>query len=304
MTAEGFRSARFTRPRRDHKWYESLVRGLNQARTERALSTVREVTYDVLRNLGMNVIFGSPGSTELPFLRDMPSDFRYVLGLHERVAAGMGLGYAMATGKAAFVNLHSIASAGNGLAALVDAWYSHVPLVVTTGQQARGDGRYGRFGTGDFSVLVAGGTRGCRLSRRSADRQIRESEYDDDWRDLPIAARAALGRGRCPEIATAAKSVAVILKHSRRAFVKTLDFVTSSGYMDSASANRNPVRRGRGPTTVITDLGILISDPTTHELVLTALHPGVSVTEVKDATGWTLRWRPPRRALRHRRKQS
>lgn len=112
------------------------------------------------------------------------------------------------------------------------------------------------------------------------------------------------GAGGAPEIATAAKSVAVILKHSRRAFVKTLDFVTSSGYMDSASANRNPVRRGRGPTTVITDLGILISDPTTHELVLTALHPGVSVTEVKDATGWTLRWRPPRRALRHRRKQS
>jgi len=101
------------------------------------LSTVREVTYDVLRKLGMNVIFGNPGSTELPFLRDMPSDFEYVLGLHERVAAGMGLGYAMATGKVAFVNLHSIASSGNGLSTLVDAWYGHVPLVVTTGQQDR-----------------------------------------------------------------------------------------------------------------------------------------------------------------------
>jgi benzoylformate decarboxylase len=67
----------------------------------------------------------------------MPSDFKYVLGLHERVAAGMGLGYAMATGKAAFVNLHSIASSGNGLSTLVDAWYGHVPLVVTTGQQDR-----------------------------------------------------------------------------------------------------------------------------------------------------------------------
>jgi benzoylformate decarboxylase len=85
----------------------------------------------------MNVIFGNPGSTELPFLRDMPPDFRYVLGLHERAAAGMGLGYAMATGKAVFVNLHSIASSGNGLSTLVDAWYSHVPLVVTTGQQDR-----------------------------------------------------------------------------------------------------------------------------------------------------------------------
>ena len=55
------------------------------------MSAVREVTYEVLRNLGMTVIFGNPGSTELPFLRDMPSDFRYVLGLHERCAAGMDL---------------------------------------------------------------------------------------------------------------------------------------------------------------------------------------------------------------------
>lgn len=101
------------------------------------MSTVREVTYQLLRDLGMTVIFGNPGSTELPFLRDMPVDFRYVLGLHERTAVGMGVGYAMARGKAAFVNVHSIASAGNGLSALVDAWYGHVPLVVTTGQQDR-----------------------------------------------------------------------------------------------------------------------------------------------------------------------
>jgi hypothetical protein len=67
-------------------------------------STVRKVTFEVLRKLGMTTIFGNPGSTELPFLRDMPSDFQYVLGLHERCAAGMALGYAMATGKASFVN--------------------------------------------------------------------------------------------------------------------------------------------------------------------------------------------------------
>src|SRR5277367_4481051 len=101
------------------------------------MSTVREVTYQLLRDLDMRVIFGNPGSTELPFLRDMPSDFKYVLGLHERSAAGIALGYAMARGKAAFVNLHSIASAGNGLSALIDAFYCHAPLVVTTGQQDR-----------------------------------------------------------------------------------------------------------------------------------------------------------------------
>lgn len=101
------------------------------------MTTVREVTYQVLRELGMTVIFGNPGSTELPFLRDMPADFNYVLGLHERSAAGMAVGYALGTGRAAFANLHSIASSGNGLSSLVDAWHGHVPLVVTTGQQDR-----------------------------------------------------------------------------------------------------------------------------------------------------------------------
>jgi benzoylformate decarboxylase len=101
------------------------------------VSTVREVTYGVLRDLGMTKIFGNPGSSELPFLKDMPPDFQYVLGLHERTAAGMALGYAMARGEAAFVNLHSIASAGNGLSALIDAQLCHAPLVVTTGQQDR-----------------------------------------------------------------------------------------------------------------------------------------------------------------------
>src|SRR5215470_9996262 len=102
-----------------------------------SLTTVRETTYQVLRHLGMTMIFGNPGSTELPFLRDLPADFRYILALHERVAIGMGLGYALGTGKAAFVNVHSIASVGNGLSSLVDAFYCHAPLVVTTGQQDR-----------------------------------------------------------------------------------------------------------------------------------------------------------------------
>lgn len=101
------------------------------------MTTVREATYHLLRDLGMTDIFGNPGSTELPFLRDMPPDFKYFLALHERSAAGIALGYAMGRGKAAFVNLHSVASVGNGLSAIIDAYYHHVPLVITTGQQDR-----------------------------------------------------------------------------------------------------------------------------------------------------------------------
>lgn len=100
------------------------------------------------------------------------------------------------------------------------------------------------------------------------------------------------GAGGAPEIATAAKEVAIILKQSKRAFVEKLDFVTSSGYYPSAHDNGKPVTRGRGPTTVITDLGIMRSDPETRELVLAAIHPGIAVEQVRDATGWHLRIAP------------
>ena len=100
------------------------------------------------------------------------------------------------------------------------------------------------------------------------------------------------GAGGAPEIATAAKEVAIILKQSKRTFVEKLDFVTSSGYYPNASGNGRPGPRGRGPTTVITDLGVMRSDPASRELILTTIHPGTTVDQVRDATGWTLRVAP------------
>ncbi len=97
------------------------------------------------------------------------------------------------------------------------------------------------------------------------------------------------GAGGAPEIATAAKEVAIILKHSKRSFVDKLDFVTSSGFSDQQMGTGPSRGRSRGPTTVISDLGILVSDPATRELILTSLHPGATVDQVKEATGWALR---------------
>src|ERR671921_1882791 len=101
------------------------------------MATVREVTYDLLRDLGITTIFGNPGSTELPFLRDFPEDFRYVLALQEASALGMADGYAQGTGQAAFVNLHTGPGLGNAMGAMVTAWHNRTPLVVTAGQQDR-----------------------------------------------------------------------------------------------------------------------------------------------------------------------
>ncbi len=101
------------------------------------VATVREVTFELLRTLGMQRIFGNPGSTELAFLRDFPADFQYVLGLQESVAVGMADGYAQATRSAALVNLHSAVGVGHAMGNIFTAWRNRTPLVITAGQQAR-----------------------------------------------------------------------------------------------------------------------------------------------------------------------
>src|ERR687886_991222 len=99
--------------------------------------TVREATFDFLRERGMTTIFGNPGSTELPMLAGLPSDFRYVLGLQEAVVVGMADGYAQASGSVTHVNLHTAPGVGNAMGALFNAQANKSPLLVTAGQQVR-----------------------------------------------------------------------------------------------------------------------------------------------------------------------
>jgi benzoylformate decarboxylase len=101
------------------------------------MDTIHSCTYELLRRQGMTTIFGNPGSNELPFLKDFPEDFTYILGLHEGVVVGIADGYAQAMGSPAFVNLHSAAGTGNAMGALANAWNSHTPLIITAGQQTR-----------------------------------------------------------------------------------------------------------------------------------------------------------------------
>lgn len=99
--------------------------------------TVREATLDVLRSFGVDRVFGNPGSTELAFLHDWPADIDYILGLQEASVVGMADGYAQATGRPAFVNLHSAAGLGHALGNVFTAFRNKTPMVVTAGQQAR-----------------------------------------------------------------------------------------------------------------------------------------------------------------------
>jgi benzoylformate decarboxylase len=99
--------------------------------------TVRRATHELMRALGMTTVFGNPGSTELRFFKDVPADFRYVLALQESSAVAMADGYAQATGRPAFVNLHSAVGVGHALGSIFTAMRNRAPLVITAGQQTR-----------------------------------------------------------------------------------------------------------------------------------------------------------------------
>src|SRR5438876_8569265 len=107
------------------------------AKTASTSVSVRDATFGLLRAFGIKKMFGNPGSTELPFLADWPSDVDYVLGLQEASVIGMADGYAQATRNAGFVNLHSAAGVGNALGNIYTAHRNQTPLVITAGQQAR-----------------------------------------------------------------------------------------------------------------------------------------------------------------------
>lgn len=97
------------------------------------------------------------------------------------------------------------------------------------------------------------------------------------------------GAGGAPEIASSCREVIIVLRHGRDKLVETLDFVTSVGYGAGPGDRARLGLRGGGPSRVITDLGLLAPDPATCELVLTHVHPGVTVEQVRTATGWDLR---------------
>ncbi len=97
------------------------------------------------------------------------------------------------------------------------------------------------------------------------------------------------GAGGAPEIAALAGEVFVVLRQSHRSFVDRMDFVTSAGHLTGGDWRRRAGLPGRGPSIVITDLGVLEPDPESRELTLTRVHPGVEVEAVQAATGWPLR---------------
>jgi len=96
------------------------------------------------------------------------------------------------------------------------------------------------------------------------------------------------GSGGSMEIAAWANRCYVITPHQKRRFPEKVDFRTSAGFLDGKPERDAKCLRGKGPQAVVTDLGILEPDEN-GELILTTLHPGITVEQVRANTGWELK---------------
>ena len=99
---------------------------------------IRDYVFEALRDVGIQYIFGVPGTNEIPVIDgcDVSSnDVQYIQCLHENIAMGAAMGYARMTAKPGVVVLHVTPGTGHSIGNLSNAWRSRVPLVILCGQQ-------------------------------------------------------------------------------------------------------------------------------------------------------------------------
>ncbi len=134
---------------------------------------------------------------------------------------------------------------------------------------------------GHISVGFLGG---AQIDRYANLNSTVIGDYDEPEVRLP-------GAGGAPEIASHCGRILVVMRHAKRAFVPEVDFVTSFGFGAGGTEREDRGITTRGMQRVITDLCVLEPCPETRELEVIALHPGVTVEQVREHTAWDVRVR-------------
>jgi glutaconate CoA-transferase subunit B len=104
----------------------------------------------------------------------------------------------------------------------------------------------------------------------------------------PMGTRLPGSGGAC-DLACLAKRHIIIMAHERRRFVPRVDYITSPGFGDGPGWRRSAGLPRGGPAVVITTLGMFRFDPHTCEMVLSSLHPGITLENVQANTGWPIK---------------
>ena len=97
------------------------------------------------------------------------------------------------------------------------------------------------------------------------------------------------GSGGGADIAILSRRWVTLMAHERRRLVERVSFVTSPGHGDGTPGWRERQGLpGGGPSAVITTLGVLRFPPDGGEAFLASVHPGHTVDELREHTGWDL----------------
>jgi len=96
------------------------------------------------------------------------------------------------------------------------------------------------------------------------------------------------GSGGANDIISLCNEVLIVTQHEPRRFVERVDFITSPGYLSGGDSRaRAGLLTGRLGA-VVTDLALLDFEPASRRMRLCALQPGVSVSQVREHTGFEL----------------
>lgn len=108
------------------------------------MTNISEQLVDILGDYGVDTVFGNPGTTEMPFVNSIEEDenIDYIMTLHEDIAVGAAIGYALKTrdfnkNPLTVVNLHSTPGLFHGSCNLYNAAFHNVPIIITTGSQKK-----------------------------------------------------------------------------------------------------------------------------------------------------------------------
>jgi glutaconate CoA-transferase, subunit B len=96
------------------------------------------------------------------------------------------------------------------------------------------------------------------------------------------------GTGGANDIASLASKILVAMHHEKKRFVEKVDFITTPGYLQGGDTRRKAGMLAGGTYKVITHLGIFGFEEKSKRMRLETLHPGVTVEEVKERTGFEL----------------
>jgi len=97
------------------------------------------------------------------------------------------------------------------------------------------------------------------------------------------------GSGGAVDIATMAGRCVIIMNHEKRRFVQRVGFITSPGYGDGGNWRERNDLLGGGPSRMISSLGTFSFDSESREMQIESCYPGVTVAEIRAATGWPVR---------------